>query len=222
MIVMEGAGSPAEINLMKEDFVNMAMAEYAEAKTILVADINPGGVFASIYGTIKLLPEKHRKLICGIIINKFRGDVSLLDSGIEEIEKLTGVPVLGVLPFLTNLDIEEEDSMGLDFRQQGRGDSNLTDIAVIRLPRISNYTDFLALETAPGMSLRYVSDARKLAEPDLVILPGTKNTISDMVFLKESGFEQKLKKLRQDEVPIIGICGGYQMLGKSNQRSSRD
>lgn len=213
LIVLEGAGSPAEINLMKEDFVNMSMAEYANARTILVADINPGGVFASIYGTIKLLPEKYRKLFCGIIINKFRGDVSLLDSGIEEIEKLTGIPVLGVLPFLSNIDIEEEDSMGLDAKQTIKRDEYLIDIAVVRIPRISNYTDFLALETVSGVSLRYVSDPRKLGQPDLVILPGTKNTISDMIFLKESGFEQKLGNLRSKDVPFIGICGGYQMLG---------
>lgn len=215
LIVLEGAGSPAEINLMKEDFVNMAMAEYAKARTILVADINPGGVFASIFGTIKLLPEKYRKLIDGIIINKFRGDVSLLQKGIDEIEELTGIPVLGVLPFVPNLNIEEEDSMDLDEKSMVISDEGTIDIAVVRLPRISNYTDFLPLETTSGVNLRYVSEPRKLDKTDLVIIPGTKNTINDMVFLKESGFEQKIRSLRQKGIPVIGICGGFQMLGKN-------
>jgi cobyric acid synthase CobQ/L-threonine-O-3-phosphate decarboxylase len=215
MIIIEGAGSPAEINLQKEDFVNMAMAEYANAKTILVADINPGGVFASIYGTVKLIPQRYRKYLCGVIINKFRGDVSLLKGGIDEIEKLTGIPVLGVLPYIENLDIEEEDSMSLDSKSKlaNLKDSNLIDIAVIRLPRISNFTDFLPLETMPGVSLRYISNPAKMGNPDLVIIPGSKNTIADMKFLRESGFESRIKNLRTSQTPIFGICGGLQMLG---------
>jgi len=223
MIILEGAGSPTEINLMKEDFVNMSMAEYADARTILVADINPGGVFASIYGTIKLLPEKYRKLICGVIINKFRGDVSLLQPGIKEIEELTGIPVLGVMPYLKDLNIEEEDSMGLDDKIRSaaalqssttNNQCQLLDIAVISLPRMSNYTDFLALETSAGVQLRYVSHPDKLGSPDLIILPGTKITVSDMCFLQESGFETRLKQCRSQGIMIIGICGGYQMLGE--------
>jgi cobyric acid synthase CobQ/L-threonine-O-3-phosphate decarboxylase len=215
MIIIEGAGSPAEINLQNEDFVNMAMAEYADAATILVADINPGGVFASIYGTVKLIPQQHRKYLSGIIINKFRGDVSLLKNGINEIEKLAGLPVLGVLPYIENLDIEEEDSMSLDSKEKStiKTDHHLIDIAVIRLPRISNFTDFLPLETMHSVSLRYVSHPAKLGRPDLIIIPGSKNTIADMKFIRESGFESKIKNLRTSQTPIFGICGGLQMLG---------
>ena len=214
-IIMEGAGSPAEINLLEHDFVNMAAAEHANAKTILVADIDRGGVFASIFGTIKMLPDKYQKLISGIIINKFRGDVSLLDSGIEKIERMTGVPVIGVMPYIKDLKLEEEDSLGLEDKNSGQANAgNQLDIAVIRLPRMSNYTDFLPLETASGVSLRYVSSPRELGLPDLIIIPGTKNTCSDMTFLRESGFEIKIKFAHTHGVPIVGICGGYQMLGQ--------
>ena len=216
MIVIEGAGSPAEINLQKQDFVNMAMAEHAKAKTILVADINPGGVFAAIYGTVKLIPQHYRKYLSGIIINKFRGDVSLLKEGIEEIEKLTGLPVLGVLPYIPNLSIEAEDSMSLDSEDQKFANINneIIDIAVIRLPRISNFTDFMPFETIKNVSLRYVSTPEKLGSPDLVIIPGSKNTIADMKFLRKSGFETEIKNLRDSQTHIIGICGGLQMLGE--------
>jgi len=213
IVILEGAGSPTEINLLNEDFVNMRMAEYANASTILVADIDRGGVFASIYGTIKLLPEKWQKLIKGIVINKFRGDESLLESGIKQIEELTRIPVLGVMPFVNGLNIEEEDSLGLENRNQNDTGA-LLDVAVIRLPKMSNYTDFLSLETAPEMNVRYVENARKLGTPDLLIIPGSKNTISDMRFIRESGFEIKIRKLHDKEVPIIGICGGYQILGE--------
>ncbi|MFZ2654550.1 MAG: cobyric acid synthase [Victivallales bacterium] len=237
LIILEGAGSPAEINLQDKDFVNMAMAEHAKAKTILVADIDKGGVFASIYGTIMLIPPAQRQLIAGVVINKFRGDVSLLKSGIDEIEKLTGVPVLGVLPYIKNLRIEEEDSMGLEDRRQmtadgrrtteGRGqradgkkpttdDRRLTTIyiAVVRLPRISNYTDFLTFETLDKIHVRYVERPDELGSPDMIFIPGSKNTCSDMQFLRESGFENKIKEARKSGIPVFGICGGYQMLGE--------
>ncbi|HBC87950.1 MAG TPA: hypothetical protein DCZ94_13440 [Lentisphaeria bacterium] len=232
LIIIEGAGSPAEINLQDKDFVNMAMAEHAKAKTILVADIDKGGVFASIYGTIMLIPPKQRKLIAGVVINKFRGDVSLLQSGIDEIERLTGVPVLGVLPFIKNLRIEEEDSMGLESRRQTtedrrqRTDSeghqltpdhrHLTtlDIVVIRLPRISNYTDFLAFESLDKINVRYVERPDEFGTPDLVFIPGSKNTCSDMKFLHESGLENKIRRAYASGTPVFGICGGYQMLGE--------
>ena len=218
MIIIEGAGSPAEINLQKQDFVNMAMAEYAEAKTILVADINPGGVFAAIYGTVKLIPQHHRKYLSGIIINKFRGDVSLLKNGITEIEKLTGIPVLGVLPYIPNLNIEAEDSMILDSKEHNslkNNEKEVIDIAVIRLPRISNFTDFMPLETVENVSLRYVSTPEEIGMPDLLIIPGSKNTIADMKFLQESGMEKEIKNLRNSQTDIIGICGGLQMLGET-------
>ncbi len=214
-IVLEGAGSPAEINLLNEDFVNMRMAQYANAYTILVADIDRGGVFASILGTIKLIPKKWRHLIKGIIINKFRGDKSLLTSGIKEIEKLTQIPVLGVMPYIENLNIEEEDSLGLEKRLNNIIDNNCIDVAVIRLPRLSNYTDFLPLENETIVNLRYMSQPKNLGTPDIVIIPGTKNVISDMKFLRESGFEIKLQTMRTSQTIFIGICGGYQMLGKT-------
>ena len=214
--MLEGAGSPAEINLQDEDFVNTAMAEYADAACVLVADINPGGVFASIYGTIRLIPARRRHLIKGIIINKFRGDESLLDSGLKDIERLTGIPVLKVMPYIHRLAIEEEDGMALESKKRGfRGceDKSSVDIVVVRLPRISNFTDFMVLENTPGVSLRYVSDPKELGKPDLIVIPGTKNTIGDMRFLRESGFEARLRSSRNSRIPIFGICGGYQMLG---------
>ncbi|OVE74867.1 cobyric acid synthase CobQ [bacterium E08(2017)] len=211
MIILEGAGSPAEINLMEEDFVNMSMAEYAGAHTILVADIDRGGVFASILGTVQILPYKFRRLIKGIIINKFRGDVALLEPGLELIEQLTGIPVLGVLPYMKDLNIEEEDSLGIEKRKPIEG--ALLDIAVIRLPRISNYTDYMSLEQTKKVSVRYVDDADELGKPDLVILPGTKNTRIDLEFLHETGLADKIVTLVSENVPLFGICGGYQMLG---------
>ncbi|MFC1499280.1 cobyric acid synthase, partial [Verrucomicrobiota bacterium] len=211
LIILEGAGSPAEINLMEEDFVNMAMAEYAGAGVVLVADIDRGGVFASIYGTVSLLPEKYRKLIKGIIINKFRGDQDLLESGIKQIERLTGIPVLGVLPFIRNLRIEEEDSLGLDGRSEEQ--DAILDIAVIRLPHISNYTDFMVFENTNGVSLRYIAEADEAGSPDMFIIPGTKNTRADLQFLHESGWSDRLTEAVSRKIPVIGICGGYQMLG---------
>ena len=211
VMVLEGAGSPAEINLLDEDFVNMAMAKYAGADVLLVADIDRGGVFASIFGTICLLPSQYRRLVKGVVINKFRGDVSLLDSGIRQIEQLTGVPVLGVLPFVKGLELDDEDSLGLDDRAPRTGAA--LDIAVIRLPHISNYTDFLALEGEPGVCVRYVERAADLGNPDFIILPGTKNTLGDLAFLGESGLRERLLAAAARQIPIFGICGGYQMLG---------
>jgi cobyric acid synthase CobQ len=210
-VVLEGAGSPAEINLLEEDFVNMDMAAYAAAKTVLVADIDRGGVFASILGTIQLVPQKYRHLIAGVIINKFRGDASLLDSGLRDIEAMTGVPVLGVLNYLKDLRIEEEDSLGLE-RSALRGNAVLN-VVVIRLPHISNFTDFMAMEGDGGVSVRYVRDAVDVGDADLVIIPGSKSTRSDLQWLHESGFGDVLRELRGRGVPLIGICGGYQMLG---------
>jgi adenosylcobyric acid synthase len=211
LIVLEGAGSPAEINLREEDFVNASMGEYAGARCVLVADIDRGGVFASILGTVQLLPERHRKLLAGIIINKFRGDASLLDSGIKEIEHLTGIPVLGVLPFLEDLHLEEEDSLGL----AGRTDwaPATLDIAVVRLPYLSNFTDFHPLERIPGVTLRYVSKPNQMGNPDLIFIPGTKNVRHDLEFLRTSGLAKVLSASSVRRIPIFGICGGYQILG---------
>ncbi|MGD9202534.1 MAG: cobyric acid synthase [Chitinispirillia bacterium] len=213
LIVIEGAGSPAEINLMDEDFVNMDMAEYAGADTILVADIDRGGVFASITGTIALLPPHFRSLIKGIIINKFRGDKSLIESGIQQINEMTGIPVLGVLPYIFNLSIEDEDSLGLENRSID--ENYIIDIAVIHIPRISNFTDFLCLEKTGGVQVRYVNCPENMGIPDLIIIPGTKNVRADMAFLRENGFVQTLVRLSSQNIPVFGICGGYQMLGIS-------
>lgn len=211
LIILEGAGSPAEINLLEEDFVNMAMADYAKARVILVADIDRGGVFASIYGTVHLLPPRFRRLFSGIIINKFRGDKSLLDPGILQIEQLTGIPVLGVLPFIANLGLEDEDSLGIEDRPTRTGAP--LDIAVIHLPHISNYTDFLPLEQDPAISLRYTESAVALGTPDLIILPGTKNTRGGLAWLHQTGLASAIVAAANHSIPVFGICGGYQMLG---------
>ncbi|MBF0431395.1 MAG: cobyric acid synthase [Fibrobacteria bacterium] len=211
-VVLEGAGGAAEINLEQGDFVNLNMAEYAEASVVLVADIELGGVFASLYGTIQLLPRRHRKLIKGFIINKFRGEKSLLDSGIVELERLTGIPVLGVLPFMEGLEIEEEDSVALKTRASTG--SALLDIVVIRLPHISNYTDFQPLEQLEKVSLRYVKTPETLGNPDIIFIPGSKHVVNDLELLKAHGMDTCLKAAVNRGIPLMGICGGYQMLGE--------
>lgn len=211
IIVIEGAGSPAEINLKKGDFVNMGMAKLAKAPVLLVGDIDRGGVFAQLYGTVALLDPDEQDMIKATIINKFRGDVRLLDSGLTMLEELTHKPVAGVLPYL-DVDIDDEDSLSTRLTRKVR-DAAL-DVAVIRLPKISNFTDFAALEATPGVGVRYVRGARELGNPDLIVLPGTKNTISDLQWLRQSGMEAVIKKQASAGTPIIGICGGYQMLGQ--------
>lgn len=216
LIVMEGAGSPAEINLQAEDFVNMDMADYAGAATVLVADIDRGGVFASILGTILLLQPRHRALLKGIIINKFRGDVSLLDSGIRDIEAMTGVPVLGVLPYLRDLRIEAEDSLHLEGRPaKSDGQPEALHVAVIRLPRISNFTDFLVLERTRGVRVSYPCKPDDMQAADLIVIPGTKNTRADLRYLRETGWDRALQEARRKGTPLFGICGGFQMLGRT-------
>lgn len=210
IIVIEGAGSPAEINLKQEDIVNMGMAKMVDAPVILVGDIDRGGVFAQLYGTVMLLEEEEKSRIKGMVINKFRGDKSILDSGVGMIEELCGIPVVGVTPYM-QVDIEDEDSLSQKLEQ--RSVEGLVDIAVIRLPRISNFTDFQVLSAMPFVSLRYVAAADELGHPDLVILPGTKNTIQDLLWMRQQGLEAAVLKLAAREVPILGICGGYQMLG---------
>lgn len=210
IIVIEGAGSPAEINLKKDDFVNMGMARLADAPVLLVGDIDRGGVFAQIYGTVKLLDPDEQDRIKGTIINKFRGDVSLLGDGLGQLEDLTGKPVLGVVPML-DVDIDDEDSLSERLRHEEV--DGLIDIAVIRLGKISNFTDMAALEAEENVSVRYVSDVSKLGNPDMIIIPGTKNTIEDLMTLRANGLEAQIKKKASAGVPVIGICGGYQMLG---------
>lgn len=212
IIVIEGAGSPAEINLKENDIVNMGLAAMVDAPVLLVGDIDRGGVFAQLYGTIALLEPEERARIVGTVINKFRGDASLLKPGVDQLEMLTGVPNLGVIPY-TEAQIDDEDSLSPRFtvRQEGR----MLDIAVIRLPRISNFTDFAPLDKHPGIRVRYVKNIPELGGPDLIVLPGTKSTMSDLVWLRESGLEAAILRKARDGTPVLGICGGYQMLGLS-------
>lgn len=212
IIVIEGAGSPAEINLKQEDIVNMGLAEMVDAPVLLVGDIDRGGVFAQLYGTIALLEEHERRRVKGTIVNKFRGDRAILEPGIRILEELCKVPVAGVVPYL-HVDIDDEDSLTERFgRSAQRG---LIDVAVIRLPRISNFTDFSPFERFPNVSLRYVGTPQELHDPDMIILPGTKSTIADLMWMRESGMETMVKKAADKGTLIFGICGGYQMLGRS-------
>lgn len=212
IIVVEGAGSPAEINLKQDDIVNMGLAKQIKAPVLLVGDIDRGGVFAQLIGTIQLLDEDERALIKGNIINKFRGDKRILDPGLIMIEEKSGVPVLGVLPF-ANIDLEDEDSLSERFHL--KQEIGLIDIAVIHLPRISNFTDFYALESIEGISLRYVKNVQELKTPDLIILPGTKNTMEDLKWLRQTGLEAAILKAADKDTLIFGICGGFQMLGQT-------
>ena len=211
IIVIEGAGSPAEINLRQDDIVNMGLAELVDAPVILAGDIDRGGVFAQLYGTVALLLPEERKRVVGTVINKFRGDVELLRPGLVQIEALTGVPVLGVVPYL-HVDIDDEDSLAPRLSQTDA--VRPLDVAVIRLPHISNFTDFPPLEEHPAIGVRYVETADRLGCPDLVILPGTKSTVSDMMWLRQSGLEAAILALASKGAPVLGICGGYQMLGR--------
>ena len=212
VILIEGAGSPAEINLKREDIVNMGMAELVDAPVLLAGDIDRGGVFAQIYGTIALLEERERKRIKGNIINKFRGDVSILQPGLEMLEERTQIPVLGVVPWF-QLDIDEEDS--LTERFQRKDHAGLADVAVIRLPRISNFTDFAPLEAMEELNVRYVRTPAEFDEPDAVLIPGSKNTIQDLLWMRQSGLEAKIQRFAAKGGLVFGICGGYQMLGES-------
>ena len=209
IIVIEGAGSPAEINL-RDDFVNMGLAKKIRAPVLLAGDIDLGGVFAQLCGTLMLLEEDERDLVKALVINKFRGDIAILQNGLAMLEERSGKPVAGVLPWLS-VDIEDEDSLSGRFSAKQR-DAAL-DVAVIRLPKISNFTDFFVLEATGGVGLRYVRDRRSLGNPDVVILPGTKNTIADLKWLRESGLEGAILRLAETGTFIFGICGGYQMLG---------
>lgn len=214
IIVIEGAGSPAEINLKKDDFVNMGMAKMAKAPVLLVGDIDRGGVFAQLVGTLELLEEEERAMVKGLIINKFRGDETILEPGVKMLEERTQIPVVGVAPYL-QIQLEDEDSLTERFADSG--EMGVIDIAVIRLPRISNFTDFNPFESMPGVSLRYVQRVSELKDADMVILPGTKNTIEDLLWMRQNGLEAAILKLAGRGKAVFGICGGYQMLGESLQ-----
>lgn len=212
IIILEGAGSPAEINLKENDIVNMGMAELVDAPVLLVGDIDRGGVFAQLYGTFALLEERERKRIKGFVMNKFRGDKSLLNPGIRMLYEKCRIPVVGVIPY-TELDIEDEDSLAERLLSGRRPE--LIDIAVIHFPHISNFTDFNPLENIEDVSLRYVSTLRELGSPDLIILPGTKNTMYDLQWMRKNGMEEKIRQLVQSETSLLfGICGGFQMMGR--------
>ena len=212
IIVIEGAGSPAEINLKQEDIVNMGMAKMVDAPVLLVGDIDRGGVFAQLYGTVALLEEDEKARIKGTIVNKFRGDKAILEPGLKTLEELCRVPVVGVIPYV-HVDIDDEDSLSERFsRNEGQ---KLLDIAVIRLPRISNFTDFSPFERYENVSLRYVDKVSEFHDPDLILLPGTKSTIADLMWLRQCGLEAAVLKAVSAGTPVFGICGGYQMLGSS-------
>lgn len=210
VIVIEGAGSPAEINLKNDDIVNMGMASLVDAPVLLVGDIDRGGVFAQLYGTVALLEEEERKRIKGLIVNKFRGDKTILDPGIAMLEEKCKIPVAGVIPYL-NVDLEDEDS--LSEKLTAKGEKGAIEIAVIRFKRISNFTDFDVFLHMGDVCLRYVESVRELGRPDFIILPGTKNTSQDLLEIRQNGLEVAILHLAAEGVPIYGVCGGYQMLG---------
>lgn len=212
IIVIEGAGSPAEINLKQEDIVNMGLAKLVDAPVLLVGDIDRGGVFAQLYGTVALLEEDERDRIKGTIVNKFRGDRAILEPGLKTLEDLCGVPVAGVIPY-THVDIDDEDSLTERFDKST--ERKLIDIAVIRLPRISNFTDFSPFEQYGNVSLRYVDSVGDLHQPDMIILPGTKSTIADLRWLRQCGLEAAIHKAADAGTLVFGVCGGYQMLGRT-------
>lgn len=213
-IVIEGAGSPAEVNLKANDIVNMRVAKLLKAPVLLIADIDRGGALASLVGTLELLEEEERDLVKGLVINKFRGDIRLLEPALEFLEKKTGKPVLGVVPHLEALGIDDEDSVSLDEKESTPGGGEIK-IAVLRTPKLSNFTDFDALAHEPDVALYYVRQGQPLGEPDLIILPGSKNTTEDLLYLRAQGYEAAIQARVAAGTPVIGICGGYQMLGQS-------
>lgn len=220
VVVLEGAGSPAEINLMTADLVNLGLADAAGVPAVVVGDIDRGGVFAHLFGTVELLPADLRRRVRGFVINKLRGDPALLGSGPGQLQDLTGVPMLGVIPWLDGLAIDAEDSLALssDSVWRGGGDAggDAIDVAVLRFPRVSNFTDLDALAAEPGVSVRWVEHPSQLGDPDLVVLPGTKSTVGDLEWLRDRGFDRVIAdRLGGPRPPaLLGLCGGYQMLGR--------
>lgn len=235
IVVIEGAGSPAELNLADVEMVNMSVARHCRARVILVGDIERGGVFAQLLGTLWLLPEEDRKLVCGVLVNKFRGDLSLFDRGVRILEERGGVPVLGVLPWMDGLHLPEEDALALNdplddqltTSDERVGTDGLSgadqpiQVTVIHLPHIANFDDFDPLAAEPCVQVRYVDTVARLGQPNVVIVPGTKNTLGDLQWLRDSGLATRILELVNDGVQIIGICGGYQMLGRSIDNPSQ-
>jgi adenosylcobyric acid synthase len=214
IVVMEGAGSPAEINLAQYDIVNMRVARHANAPVLLVGDIERGGVFAALYGTCALLPEEERALIRGFVINKFRGDASLLDPGFDMLRDRTGISTIGVLPYLDLSQLPEEDALDWDALQRRQPGETPLDIVVMRLPRVANLDEFQPLAGEPAVRLRFVATEAEVGTPDLIIIPGTKSTRADLQWLRDRGLDRAIHSARARGTPIFGICGGLQMLGR--------
>jgi adenosylcobyric acid synthase len=216
LVVMEGAGSCAEVNLMKNDIVNFRMARYADADVILVADIDKGGVFAQIVGTLECLPKEFRKMVKGFVINRFRGDVQLFEDGVQWIEEKTNIPVVGVIPWFNDIKIDDEDSVAIEFSDNISEDheNGIPKIAVIRLPYISNFTDINPLKQTNGIQLIYMEKPRDLKKFKAVIIPGSKNTRSDLAWLEQTGWTTHLHSYAENGGHVLGICGGYQILGQ--------
>jgi adenosylcobyric acid synthase len=215
VVICEGAGSPAEINLRATDIANMGLARAASLPVLVVGDINPGGVFAGLFGTLALLSAQDQALISGFVVNKFRGDVRLLQPGLEMLERLTGRPTLGVLPWTEGLELDVEDSLGLSAPVEPRPavGRDVLRVSVLRLPRLSNWTDVDALRSEPGVLVRFATTPEELADADLVVLPGTRATVADLAWLRARGLSSVLEQRAAAGQPVLGICGGYQMLG---------
>ncbi|GAC1587424.1 MAG: cobyric acid synthase [Acidimicrobiales bacterium] len=220
VVICEGAGSPAEINLLDHDIVNLRIARAADIPAIVVGDIDRGGVFASLFGTVALLPDDLRAHVRGFVINKFRGDPELLFDGLAQLEQRSGVPTLGVIPWLRDVALDAEDSLSLDARRpepSAPAIADTLDVAVVRLPRISNFTDVDALAIEPGVSVRWITDPAGLGEPDLVIIPGTKATVADLEWMQGRGLDRAIAAAshKRGGPLVLGICGGYQMMGRT-------
>ncbi len=217
VVILEGAGSPAEINLLDHDIVNLRVAHEAAVRAVVVGDIDRGGVFAALYGTVMLLPDHYRRLVGGFIVNKFRGDPALLGDGTAELERRCGVPCLGVLPYLHDVALDAEDSLALEDRRPrpagpAMGDS--LDVAVVRFPRLANFTDLDPLCIEPGVQVRLVEHASALGDPDLIVLPGTKATVADLEWMRGRGLDTAVDARRRNGATVLGLCGGYQMMGR--------
>ncbi len=213
-MIIEGAGSPVELNLRAADIVNMAVARYAGSPVLLVGDIDRGGIFAQLLGTLWLMASEERALVRGLLVNKFRGDRRLFADGVHILEERGGTPVLGVVPYLAELSLPEEDAVALDADKE-RSPASIRDIAVIRLPHIANFDDFDPLRSENGVRLRYVDSIAALGNPSAVILPGTKSTLADLVWLEQRGLDEAIRRLAAQGTAVAGICGGYQMLGRT-------
>jgi adenosylcobyric acid synthase len=214
VVIAEGAGSPAEINLRSSDYVNMGLARHGDVPVVVVGDIDRGGWFAASYGTLGLLDADDQRLIAGFVANKFRGDVTLLEPGLRDLEQRTGRLTYGVLPWHPDLWLDSEDALDLEGRRAAREEAGTKTVAVVRLPRISNFTDVDALGLEPGLDVVFVTDARRIAEADLVVLPGTRATLADLAWLRERGLDRAIQAHAASGRPVLGICGGFQMLGR--------